>query len=60
MRKRLSVQICSFCWFQANGRRKPVRVIGADREHCYDCGAWTKGGIYVRREEKVVWLGDSR
>lgn len=45
----VSVQICSFCWFQANGHQKPVRVIGAEQEQCFDCGCWTKGGIYVRR-----------
>ena len=52
--KWVTVQICSFCWFQANPDRKPVRVKGADTQRCYDCDAWTRGGIFVRREEKPV------
>lgn len=51
--KWLSVQICSFCWFQMAPDRTPVRVRQADRECCYECGEWTKGGIYVRRPERT-------
>lgn len=50
----VNVQICSFCWFQANPNRKPHRVAHSPHERCFDCDTRTNSGIYVRRQERAV------
>lgn len=56
----VSVQICSFCWFQANPGRKPARVARSPHVPCFDCGTRTNSGLFVRRHEKqerpVDWI----
>lgn len=52
-----SVQICSFCWFQANPNRKPVREAHSPHVRCFDCNERTNSGIFVSRQERPIdWI----
>lgn len=46
----VTVQVCSFCWWQAHPGKTPHRVLNVDPEPCADCGGMTRGGIFERRE----------
>lgn len=53
----VGVQICSFCWFQAEGTKKPARLAHSPLERCFDCDHPTNSGIYViRKDREVGWL----
>jgi hypothetical protein len=47
-----NLPICTNCWFERNGDRRPVRVNMGDEPpaSCLYCGRLTLAGIFVRVE----------